>query len=274
MVAAPIGQAVRVTDPLDPPSLDPLLADLAEEHAALDAVVAHLPAEGWDRLTPAPGWAVRHQIGHLTYFDEQAALARTDPAAYEAGRDAALADRASFDTAGPYVAEPAADLLARWRAARAALGAAFAGADPKDRLPWYGPPMSARSFLTARLMEAWAHGVDVTDALGLAPTASDRLRHVAHLGVVTRGWSYAVRGVEAPAADVHVALDAPGGGTWTWGDAAAPDRVEGPALDFCLVVTQRRAAAGTDLVATGDAAVGWLAVAQAFAGGPTAVHRA
>jgi uncharacterized protein (TIGR03084 family) len=273
MVVAPIGQAVRVPDPSDPHALAPLLADLADEQAALDAVVAPLPAERWDLATPAPGWAVRHQVGHLTYFDEQAALARTDPAAYEAGRDAALADRASFDTAGPYAEEPAADLLARWRAARAALGAAFVGADPKDRLPWYGPPMSARSFLTARLMEAWAHGVDVTDALGLPPASSDRLRHVAHLAVVTRGWSYAVRGAEAPAAEVHVAVEAPGGGTWTWGDPGAADRIEGPALDLCLVATQRRAAADTALVATGEAAAGWLAVAQAFAGVATTVRR-
>lgn len=267
MVVAPMGQAVRV------PDLDALLTDLADEQAALDDVVAPLRPEQWDLATPAPGWTVRSVISHLTYFDEQAALARLDPAAYEAGRDAALADLASFDTAGPYATEPPAELLARWRAARAALGGAFAGADPKDRLPWYGPPMSARSFLTARLMESWAHGVDVTDAVGFPPAASDRLQHVAHLGVVTRGWSYAVRGAAAPAAEVHVALAAPGGATWTWGDPAAADRVEGQALDFCLVVTQRRALADTSLAVTGPDAAGWMAVAQAFAGGATSVDR-
>jgi uncharacterized protein (TIGR03084 family) len=268
MVVPPIGQAVRVPD-----TIDPLLEDLGAEQAALDAVVRGLTSPEWDLATPAAGWAVRHQIGHLTYFDEQAALARLDPAAYEAGRDAALADRASFDTAGPYAGDPADELLARWRSARAALASAFAGADPRDRLPWYGPPMSARSFLTARLMEAWAHGVDITDAVGRLPVASERLQHVAHLGVVTRGWSYAVRGAEAPSTEVHVALAAPGGGTWTWGDPSATDRVEGPALDFCLVVTQRRPLADTALVTTGVSAAGWLAVAQSFAGVATTVDR-
>jgi uncharacterized protein (TIGR03084 family) len=269
MVVPVVGQAVRVPGPLHP-----LLADLADEQAALDAVVAALPPAAWERLTAAPGWAVRHQVSHLAYFDEQAALARVDPAAYEAGRDAALADLTSFDTAGPYVAEPPAELLARWRAARAALLEAFTEADPDERLPWYGPPMGARSFLTARLMEAWAHGVDVTDALGVAPSATERLRTIAHLGVMTRSWSYRVRGLEPPAGDVRVSLAAPGGGdAWTWGDPAAADRVEGPAVDFCLVVTQRRALADTALVATGAAATGWLSVAQAFAGGPTAVDR-
>ena len=257
-----------------PETLAPLLADLAAEHAALDAVVGPLDDAGWDTPTPAPGWPVRAQVSHLTYFDEQAALARLDPSAYEAGRDAALADLASFDTAGPYAADPAGDLLARWRAGRANLLAAFEGADPKDRLPWYGPPMSARSFLTARLRETWAHGVDVTDALGLPPSESARLQHVAHLGVVTRGWSYAVRGAEAPAVDLHVALDAPGGDRWTWGPADADHRVTGSALDFCLVVSQRRALADTALEVTGEAAAGWMAVAQIFAGGATTVHRA
>lgn len=254
-------------------TLEPLLTDLAAEHDALDRVLAPRPADDWDAPTPAAGWAVRTQVSHLTYFDEQAALAQLDPDAYVAGRDAALADRASFDTAGPYAAEPAADLLARWRAARAALVAAFVGVDPKARLPWYGPPMSARSFLTARLMETWAHGVDVTDAFGLPPAASDRLQHVAHLGVVTRGWSYAVRGDEAPTAEVHVAVVSPSGAEWTWGDPGAVDSIRGDALDLCLVVSQRRTVADTDLVVTGEAAAGWLAVAQIFAGVATTTDR-
>lgn len=254
-------------------SLDDLLVDLAAEQLVVDDAVSGLSPERWDDATPSPGWTVRHQISHLTTFDEQAALAATDSLTFEAGRDAALADRANFDTAGPYVGDDPAALLGRWRAARADLTEAFKGMDPKARLPWYGPPMSARSFLTARLMEAWAHGVDVTDALGVPPAATERLRHVAHLGVVTRGWSYAVRGAEVPADDVFVALDSPAGATWTWGDAATADRIEGPAVDFCLAVTQRRSLDRLALVATGAAAVGWLEVAQAFAGGPTATTR-
>ena len=114
----------------------------------------------------------------------------------------------------------------------------------------------------------------MTDALGLPPTASDRLRHVAHLGVVTRGWSYAVRGLVAPETDVAVVLD-PSDGTdpWMWGDQAADDRVAGPALDFCLVVTQRRPMAAADLTVTGNAAAEWMAIAQAFAGAPTETTR-
>jgi uncharacterized protein (TIGR03084 family) len=198
----------------------------------------------------------------------------TDPAAFEAGRDAALADPEGIDTTGSCATLDPLALLTRWRRARADLDAAFAGVDPRARLPWYGPPMSARSSLTARLMETWAHGVDVTDAFERPPSASERLRHVAHLGVVTRSWSYVVRGTTAPGTDVHVDLESPAGDRWTWGDEASPDRITGPALDFCLAVTQRRAVDELALRATAGPAADWLAVAQAFAGAATTTHRA
>ena len=265
--------AVAHDDPTTAGTLHPLLDDLAAEQSALDAVVAPLTPEGWDIATPAPGWAVRHQISHLTYFDEQVAVAATDSTAFEATRDALLSDPVGLDTSGGYADVPPQELLATWRAARAGIAEAFAGVDPKTRVPWYGPPMSARSALTARLMECWAHGVDVTDALERPPRASHRLRHVAHLGVVTRGWSYAVRGRSAPDAPVHVRLDGPDGERWEWGDAAAGDVVAGTALDFCLVVTQRRPLDATTLAVTGAAAREWLAIAQAFAGGPTETTR-
>jgi uncharacterized protein (TIGR03084 family) len=140
--------------------------------------------------------------------------------------------------------------------------------DPKARLPWYGPSMGATSFATARLMETWAHGQDVVDALGLTRPATARLRHVAHIGVRARPFAYATRARDLPAVDVRVELTAPDGDVWTWGEAAVADRIVGPALDFCLVVTQRRHPDDTALVATGAAATEWLAIAQAFAGPP------
>ncbi len=129
--------------------------------------------------------------------------------------------------------------------------------------------MGGKSFLTARLMEAWAHGQDVVDAVGGNRPATDRLRHIAQLGVITRGWSYANRRMEAPEADVDVVLAAPSGATWTWGPGDAADAVRGSAEDFCLVVTQRRHADDTGLQLVGDAARDWMVRAQAFAGPPT-----
>ena len=132
--------------------------------------------------------------------------------------------------------------------------------------------MGLRSFLTARLMECWAHGQDVVDAVDVSGTrrpATDRLRHVAQLGVITRGWSYRVRGRDVPEGEVRVELAAPSGAMWTWGDPSATERLSGPAADFCLVVTQRRHVADTALVTTGAAAREWLEIAQAFAGAAT-----
>jgi uncharacterized protein (TIGR03084 family) len=247
--------------------LEGLLADLDAEGAALDDVVAGLDGTGWATPTPAAGWTVAHQVAHLSWTDDVAALAATDPAAFRALPDT---DGQVDAEAAAGAAVPPAELLARWRASRAALAAALAAVAPGSKLPWFGPPMSAASMATARLMETWAHGVDVTDALGRPPSATDRLRAVAHLGVVTRGFAFGQHGLPVPADDVRVELTAPSGQVWTWGAADAADRVTGPALDFCLRVTQRRPRAALALTATGTVADRWLDVAQAFAGRPGA----
>jgi uncharacterized protein (TIGR03084 family) len=248
--------------------VDAITTDLAAEHESLDTIVSGRPEPDWEIPTPAPGWAVRDQIAHLWYFDGTAVLAATDA-------DAFARSAAALMAAGPDVAlEPGrrlapGELLTAWRTGRAELLEVLGGLDPSARIPWYGPPMAARSFATARLMETWAHGQDVVDALGVTREPTDRLRHVAHIGVRARPFSYAVRGRPLPEGDVHVALLPPGGGDpWTWGDPSSPDRVTGPALDFCLVVTQRRHPADTALVVEGRLAAEWIAIAQAFAGPP------
>ena len=121
---------------------------------------------------------------------------------------------------------------------------------------------------SASLMETWAHGLDVTDGLRRPPSVSGRLRHVAHIGVRTSDFAFAQRGLPGPVEPFRVELAAPDGGTWTWGPEDAAQRVTGPALDFCCLVTQRRHRADLALAATGPDADRWLDVAQAFAGAP------
>lgn len=252
--------------------LDALARDLADEQSSLDDLVASIEDAAWRRDTPAAGWTVLDQIAHLAYFDRSAAEAILDPDAFRASltsaADAALAGDIDEFTLGPWRAMSPAAVLAGWRENRARLIEAAATLEPTARVPWYGPSMSAASFLTARLMETWAHGTDVADALGARLVATDRLVHVARLGVITRGWSYTVRGESVPEGRVRVALTSPGGETWTWGDEDAEDTVSGPAEDFCLVVTQRRHLDDTALEA-GALARHWLTRAQAFAGGAT-----
>ncbi len=257
-----------------------VLRDLVEEQDALDEVVGALQDAQWSLSTPSPGWSVAHQVAHLTYFDRTAALAISDPPAFMTSRDELITkgfenpDSVDDLTLGAYLAMSPAELLAEWRAGRAELAETASRLADGDRVEWYGPSMSARSFLTARLMEVWAHGQDIIDAVvrsgGTAdrPT-TDRLRHIAHLGFVTRGWSYAVRDAQAPAGDVRVELVAPSGDQWSWGPPDAEASVRGPAQDFCLVVTQRRHVDDTRLDVAGEAASDWMRVAQAFAGGAT-----
>ncbi|MFC4146753.1 TIGR03084 family metal-binding protein [Micromonospora mangrovi] len=254
-----------------------LLADLAAESDQLDALVSGLPAEDWARQTPAPGWTVAHQIAHLAWTDHVAGLAATDPDAFYASVLAAPDPARLVDDGAESFLAPPADLLTRWRDGRAALAAALAAAPPGEKLPWYGTRMSPASMTTARIMETWAHGEDVADALGVTRTPTARLRHVAHLGFRTLGHGFAAHGRAVPADPVRVELTAPPGADgplWTFGPREATDRVTGPALDFCLLVTQRRHRADLALTATGPTADAWLDVAQAFAGPPGAGREA
>jgi uncharacterized protein (TIGR03084 family) len=253
-----------------PTTLDDLLEDLDAEHEDLDVVLDSLDASGWDRPTPASGWAIRDQVSHLAFFDDAAVSAMTDPAAFAQLVDAALA---GGDPMEEHLrrgrAMTGVEVLAWWRTSRMAMVEATAVLPDGARIPWFGPPMGALSFVSARLMETWAHGQDVADALDRQRLPTARLRHVAHLGVRTRSFSYVARGLEPPTTPVSVVLTAPAGETWQWEDSdTASDRVQGSALDFCLVVTQRRNISDTDLVVSGDAAAEWMGIAQAFAGPP------
>jgi uncharacterized protein (TIGR03084 family) len=253
--------------------------DLRSEHEALDAVLVGLEEKQWSLMTPSPGWNIKDQVRHLAYFDDRGALAATDPEGFNRHLQEVLADLNLFMNTLDLIGRdmPIKDLLAWWRKERTIMLEAFGRCQPKDRLPWYGPPMSALSFATARLMETWAHGQDVFDALRLKRVNTDRIRHIAHLGVTTFGWSYKNRGLEAPQTAVRVELTAPSGEVWTWGPEEAAERITGPAEDFCLIVAQRRHLADTALEAKGSVAQDWMSKAQCFAGpatdGPKAGER-
>jgi uncharacterized protein (TIGR03084 family) len=248
-----------------------LLDDLDDESADLDRIVAALPDHDWQRPTPAPGWTIAHQISHLTWTDSVATLAATDPDAFLAVLTVAAADTSGLvDRTATAGLAPAPELLARWRDGRRALRAALTAASPGQKIIWFGPPMSPAMTATGRLMETWAHAQDVADALGITRQPTARLRHVAYIGFRTLANGFAAHDRPAPDEPVHVRLTSPDGQTWTFGPAGAASVVTGPALDFCLLMTQRRHRADLALTATGTAADEWLDVAQAFAGPPGA----
>lgn len=241
-----------------------LLQDLRDEQADLAALV-----QGADLRTPTPagGWDVGDAVAHLRGSDVEATKAATRPQQFLAELTAIATDIEGFLQGQLDEGRALGDaLLPDWQHRFDAMVEAFRAVPSGTKVPWYGPPMSPRSFATARLMEYWAHGQDVADGLGVARTATDRLRHVCHLGVRTRGFSYVVRGQQPPDGEVRVTLTGPDGSLWEWG--SGDDAVTGPALDFCLLVTQRRHRSDLALETSGPLSASWLEVAQCFAGLP------
>ena len=250
----------------------PVIDDLRAESEELDLLVVELSPEQWALATPAPGWTVAHQIAHLAWTDHSSVLAVTDQDAFAREVEKALTAPGDFVDNGAQegAGKPPEQLLADWRAGRKALEEALRTAPEDARFPWYGPPMSTASMATARLMETWAHGMDVADALGVERTPTDRLRHIVRLGVRTRDFAFGVHGLAVPFEEFRVELTSPSGELWVYGPEDADDRVTGPALDFCLLVTQRAHRADLALEAVGPDADRWLDIAQAFAGPPGA----
>jgi uncharacterized protein (TIGR03084 family) len=253
-----------------PADLDTLCDDLLAEGADVVALVAPLDAGTWLSPTPAAGWSIRDQVTHLAHFDDLARLAITDPDRFRAelpvdlGVAVGLVDaavEADRSVAGP-------DAVAWLRRSRLALTDAARSCDPRLRVPWYGPDMTVVSSITARVMETWAHGQDIADALGVERVPTDRLRHVAFICSRTLPNSFLARGLPVPEVPVRLELVGPGGDPWVFGPDEATDVVRGPALDFCLLATRRRHRDDTALVAAGPVADQWLSIAQAFAGPP------
>lgn len=250
--------------------LDEVLADLWAESAELDRLVGGLAAEEWATPTPAEGWTIAHQIAHLAWTDEAAHLAATDPEAFKASLQKAAESPTTYvdEAAAETAALPPDQLLTYWRETRAEVAQALKRIPAGEKVLWYGPPMSPTSMATARLMETWAHGQDVFDALGVRRQPSNRLRHVAHLAVRTRDFAYQLNDRTPPAEQFRVELTGPDGDLWSWGPEDATQRVTAPAVDFCLLATQRRHRDDVAVEAEGADAEEWLGIIQAFAGLP------
>lgn len=247
--------------------------DLLAGYSELAAFAATLTPDQWRTKTKFYNWTPWDEIAHLCFFDETSLLAATDADAFAADTAALMKELGSGHEISAIARERYGHmtgelLVPYWRERFTALVQALSSQDAKARLPWYGPTMSARSFATARMMETWAHGQDIYDAVRQRRQPSDRMRHIAHIGVTTFGWTFVNRKLPVPGPVPYIELDAPTGGKWTWNDPSSEHYVRGTAEDFCLVVTQRRNVADTKLQYAGDAAQQWLAIAQCFAGLP------
>src|SRR6202034_3900001 len=95
--------------------LSEIMDDLRAESDDLDALVAPLADERWAAPTPAAGWTIAHQIGHLLWTDRASLIAVTDEAPFADLLNTAAADPIGFvDTAADELAAVApGDLLGR-----------------------------------------------------------------------------------------------------------------------------------------------------------------
>lgn len=247
--------------------------DFRDESDALFALLDPLDDQDWKRKTQFKGWTINDVVAHLHMGNYAADLSLQDSDAFRAfgqrfaaerKRGASLVDATNAWLAGKHNR----DLLYLWRDYYQEMTARFADADPKQRVLWFGPDMSVRSSITARLMETWAHAQAVYDLLGQERTNTDRIKNIVVIGINTFGWTFTNRGFPVPADIPYLRLTAPSGEVWEWSQATQGNRIEGSAVEFCQVVTQVRNIADTTLRVVGDTATWWMSIAQCFAGPP------
>jgi uncharacterized protein (TIGR03084 family) len=244
-----------------------LLGALEREQASLQAELRELPGDDWFRPTPAKGWDVRDTVAHLADTDEIAIDTCTGgprPLNDFAARFASDQDTTLWGVLRGR-RRSGREVLVWWEQTSARERDVLAGLDPAMRVPW-GLGMRPPSLVTARLMETWAHGLDVRAALGLPVVDTDALRHVAWLSYRALPYAFSFAGREPPPGDLRVELTSPSGDeTWEYGPAGAPNRISGPAGEFCRLFVQRVSRdQARDLVAEGDGAVAALEIARAF----------
>lgn len=254
------------------PTMKQMSADFRAEALELRGLLETLTPEQWADRTLFMDWSVWDVVAHLHFYDENSMLAATDAEAFKAHVAELIGSimkgvSSTEQTRQRYAGVDHAALLSRWDATNAQLAEQLGTLDPKARLPWYGPDMSARMFTTARLMETWAHAQAIYDLVGVERVHTDRIKHIATIGVKTFGWTFINRKLEVPGAAPYVRLTSPTGDVWEWGEPSETERITGDAVGFCQTVTQTRNVADVELDVVGDVAKQWMSIAQCFAGG-------
>lgn len=250
--------------------MDAVIADLIADGEAVDGLIAGIDEQQWQLPTPAEGWSIAHQVGHLAFIFRIAGMAAAEPAAF-VEMTANLGQPGAFEAAvngalQEYVNDPPPVLLNRWRAERDAGIKALAAVPAGQVVPWLVRPLPMPVLSAAGMMEMFGHGQDIADALGVQRGRTDRIKHIVGFAVHTWEFGYQSRGLTPPDVQFRFELVAPSGATWVFGPADSPERITGNAVDFCLLVTRRRHRDDLQLTATGDAADHWLDIAQAYRG--------
>ncbi len=247
--------------------------DFRDESEALYKLLEPLEDADYERVTLFKDWTINDVLQHLHFFNYAADLTRIDEEEFKRVYAAMSEIRTKTDSLVIATNEMLKGLKGKalreaWREYYIEMAEKFAQEDPKRRLIWVGPTMSARSSISARLMETWSHAQEVYDVLGVERENTDRIRSIVVIGMNTFNWTFINRKEPIPGPVPHVRLTAPSGAIWEWNPENTNDRIEGDAAEFCQVVAQTRNVADTSLRVSGDVATRWMAVAQCFAGVP------
>ena len=244
--------------------------DFRAESEALYQLLRPVDPADFDEPTQFKDWTINAVLQHLYMWNVNAGLQILDETQLMENMKGVMKHPGGMRgfEAEYFSGLSGKDLLEAWYADMNQTADVFADADPKARLKWAGPDMSARSSITARLMETWAHGQEVYDHLGVVRKNEDRIQNIVVLGVNTFSWTYKTRGESPPGDMPYLELTAPSGAIWTYGEPSDEERIDGLAEEFCQVVTQCRNIADTALKVTGEVATDWMSKAQCFAGAP------
>ncbi len=245
-----------------------VISDLTADAEEFEGLVAGIDDAAWERPTPAPGWTVAHQVAHLAFIFRLAGTAASDAELFGAmARKAAANFEGAVNAAlAEYLGDPPEVLLTRWRAERDTAIKALAAVPADQVVPWLVRPLPPAVLASAGMMELFAHGQDIADALGVTRERTDRLWWIALFVTLTWDFGYQSRGLTPPAAPFRFELTAPSGATWEFGPADAEQKITGPAEDLCLLATRRRHRDDLALTASGADADAWLDIAQAYRG--------
>ena len=252
-----------------------ILSDLVAEQQALDQFLQGIHERDWKRKTPAPGWTILDTISHLAHTEISAANA------IAGGR--AFTDHAIPNDIDEWTARGVRqgqgkryqEIIEWWRNGRASVVDALSKMDSRDRIPWVVTTMSAKTFATLRLMETWAHGLDIkatmADKIRTPEEGEDdpladtpRLRHIAWLAHRMLPYAFSEAGEVFPDKGIRVELMGPQYARWLYGPEDAENVIKGLASEWCRVAVQRMNAANTSLRAFGPGAETALRVVRAY----------
>ena len=244
-----------------------VVSDLVAEQAHVDTIVADLPEEVWNSMSANCEWTIKEELLHVAAFDHAALrmmgggyAAVNEVADVEFGHDEIYRPTAFSRLSG-------SEAVDYWREQRTRMDAAFYDKNPKDRVAWApGLPMSAKSLVSARLMELWAHSVDICDALGIEPAVAMRIRHTLFLSWQALPNAHRINGLEMPAVPIRLEITLPNGDLWVRGEENADNWIKGTARDWALTAVRRRHYLDTDLQVHGAQAIRYATIVQTFAG--------